>query len=101
MWQMQFCSGLVVINPVVLSASSCWHLQVLNRSPQDLKKNTTSQELDQKEKFFFSTHPDLDAMPSECKGLSALVAKLAQVQGRRIADFVPEFKAQVSFWLLA
>ena len=70
-------------------------LQVLNRSPNDLKRKITSAELEKKEKEFFASHHDLAGMREDSKGVAALVTKLTQVQARRIQDFVPEFKAQV------
>ena len=70
-------------------------LQVLNRSPEDLKHKITAEQLDDKEQEFFNSRTDLQRIPDESKGMPALISKLTSVQARCVQEYVPEFKQQV------
>lgn len=105
-------SNLPYVSPMAMSNNvtfgpnwpSRWKhglVQVLNRSPEDLKRSTSATQLAAKESKFFQSQSKLRRMPDEARGLPALISKLTKVQAERIMEYVPILKSKVSSHLLS
>ncbi|CAF1533449.1 unnamed protein product, partial [Rotaria sordida] len=69
---------------------------VRNRTPEELEKNISSEEMKQIEANFFNKHPEeFDRVPDEYKGTEQLVKRLVHIQQERIQSTFPELLEQL------
>ena len=69
---------------------------VLNRKPEEIEENVTSETMRQRERQFFVDHAEaFRQLPDEYKGVDQLVKRLATIQQGRIRKTLPEVMRQL------